>query len=113
MRSDVVVENLHTCEDRCIGLLERAHDTFTVTDLSIQPFHLVGIVISRERNLSNVNGAIHVLVSPNNRSQNRSPCSCISEQFGHTQASQRAAYRSRLEHQLLECHGRPCEQTQR
>ena len=54
MRSDVIVKDLHPVQDRAVLCLEGAHNPFSITDFTVQPFHLVIVVRSRKRDLSNV-----------------------------------------------------------
>lgn len=46
--------DLVTRNDRCFEFLETPHHFLTVSDLSVQAFHFVVIVVSCESDLSNV-----------------------------------------------------------
>ena len=61
--SDVIVENLHSVQDRAVLCLEGTHDSLSVSDLTIEPFHLVVVMLARQSDVSNVDGAIDLLVS--------------------------------------------------
>jgi hypothetical protein len=49
MWSYVVVEQLVARKNRGIGILERAHNLFSVSDFSVEPFHLVIVVLTLKR----------------------------------------------------------------
>ena len=45
MWSNVVVVDLVARNDRRLGLLEAAHDLFSVSDFSVEPFHFVVVSV--------------------------------------------------------------------
>jgi hypothetical protein len=55
MRSQEVVIDSIAGNDRSIRYLETSHDLLSVSNLSVQPFHLVIVMISVESDVWNVN----------------------------------------------------------
>ena len=49
-------------QDRAVGVLEGTHDALSVAYLTVHALHSVIVVVSCKRDLSNVNGAIHLFV---------------------------------------------------
>ena len=62
MSSDVIVEYLHTSQNWGVGTLERPHNLLSISYLTVHALHLVIVMMTAQSDLSNVNGAIHLLV---------------------------------------------------